>query len=99
MHLPDDFVSRFVTLWLIPLTITVLFCAGCATTRDIPPTDAPLRPSTDLLQVCPEPDGSAETNSAIARWLLAYKAALRECNNQITTFKESPDGNSSKQPG
>lgn len=46
-------------------------------------------PSVGLLQPCQEPAGSAETNGAIAAWLLAYRGALRACNDQITTFKGS----------
>lgn len=59
--------------------------SGCAGLR------APTAIGADagLLQACPEPAGSAETNGAIAAWLLAYRGALRACNDQIEAFKES----------
>lgn len=86
MH-SDDLRARFVSIFLIPLTIVVLAsCYGCA---QMPPIAGPARPDTALLQPCPDPEGSAEDNGALAAWLLAYRKALRSCDNQITTFKES----------
>lgn len=63
-----------------------LLFSGCAM---IPATPKePTRPDPALLQPCLDPSGSAETNSLLAEWFLAYRKALHECNNQITTFKE-----------
>lgn len=84
MHF-DDLRPRFVTTILIPLTIVVLFsCSGCASW---PGNAPPARPDPALLQLCPDPDGSAATNGLMAEWLLAYRKALRLCNDQISTFK------------
>lgn len=83
----NEFRGRFVTLWLIPLTIVVLFsCTGCAHLVAKAPQ---VGPDAALLQPCPDPEGSAETNGTLAAWLLAYRKALRSCNDQITTFKEA----------
>ena len=80
-----DLARRFVTLWLIPLTICVLFgLSGCSL---MPVSPGPVRPDPSLLQPCLDPEGDAATNSALLSWFLAYRDALRQCNNQITTFK------------
>lgn len=70
--------------------LSCLLLAGCAA---IPATPKdPVRPDPSFLQPCPDPEGSAETNGLMADWLLAYRKALRSCDNQITTFKEPSNG-------
>lgn len=72
--------STFHSLFLL------LALTGCAAVPSAPE----LRGADPaLLQACPEPAGSAETNGELALWLRAYRSALRSCNDQIITFKES----------
>ena len=66
--------------------LAIVFLSGCAALPGKPTTSGA---DVGLLQPCAQPAGSAETNGAMAEWLLALKAALRACNDQITTFKES----------
>ena len=74
-----------VTLLSVLLLITLLAALpGCAALRPPPAVDGP---SVALLQACDEPAGSAETNGAMAEWLLAIRGALRGCNAQIEAFK------------
>lgn len=71
---------------IFPSLVLLLALAGCGAVPKAPE----LRGADPaLLQVCPEPAGSAETNGELALWLRAYRTALRACNDQITTFKES----------
>lgn len=71
------------------IAIGILLSSGCAAFPGKPPTTGA---DVGLLQPCAQPPGSAETNWAIAAWLLDTKQALRACNQQITTFKESANG-------
>lgn len=89
--LPNDFRARFLLVWLIPLLIAAL--SGCAGMTGVAKA-LPVRPDPALLQPCPEPEGSAETNGTLAQWFLDMRAALQQCNNQITTFKETSNGHS-----
>ena len=83
---PRTPVTLLVTLLLITLLAAL---PGCAAFPGKPATSGA---DVGLLQPCVQPAGSAETNGAIAAWLLDTQRALRACNDQITTFKESSNG-------
>ena len=65
-----------------------LVLSGCASIPGPLPQE-PLRPDVALLVPCEDPEGSAETNGLLAQWLLAYRGALQQCNNQIEAFNKA----------
>lgn len=63
-----------------------LLLAGCAHTH-LPGTQIVTPPGV-LMADCPHPEGSAGTNGDLARWLLAYREALKLCNNDKEGLRE-----------
>jgi hypothetical protein len=86
MHSSDPRQRVALLSMLLVLTLVVVGTAGCATSPPVPPVTGA---DVSLLQACEEPAGSAQTNGAMAEWLRALRDALRACNDQIATFKES----------
>ncbi len=64
---------------LLPLIVTL--AAGCSTIEVRQPPAALLAPCTD-------PDIDVTTNGALVRSLLAYRRALRLCNDDKSALRE-----------
>ncbi len=68
---------------LSSLLLSSILLAGCAGVQPKPEA-----PNADLLMDCPTPTVQAKTNGQLASTLLAYRDALKNCNDDKAALRE-----------
>lgn len=83
MHLcPRRFVMRCASPLLVTLAATLSACGI------LPHTPSPATPPWALLEDCPEPRVTVNTNGDLVRHTRAMRDALRSCNDDKAALRE-----------
>lgn len=70
------------------LLMLVSAASGCAS---VPAPTLKMLPPVELIQECPHPVVSTNTNGDLARGILAYRESLTLCNNDKAALREWSD--------
>lgn len=72
--------------------LCLLLSAGCSSTVEVLPDQAPPVPPATLLRPCVHPDVDSGTNGGLVRGLLDYRAALDGCDAQLAGIRRFYEG-------